>query len=373
MNGAAWGGSEELWYRTAIYAAKKGIRIGCVVYDWKAKENKVLELISAGCIIYRLPNKGRSKNTFIDKLFFESINKLILWFTVKSLPIEKYESVIINQGGFGEVYRGPWENFYKKLRRYFIIFHNYHEEFFFQKKKSILLKEWITNAEKNFFAAGRIVTVLESQLNFCIPRAEVVINPIGFPSPKDVTPITPLLHGNFCFTMLAALDVHRKAQDNLIIALSSEKWKNRNWILNIYGEGKDKNKLQHLIKSKGMVNKIFLNGYADDVRGILKSSHLVFQITHMDAMPVSVVEAMAMSRPLIVSNIGDMPQWVEENLNGWVSKTSPEEINKTLEIAWQKRAQWEEMGKASFKIFKEKYPGSPEEYFLKQLNKIELK
>jgi glycosyltransferase involved in cell wall biosynthesis len=89
----------------------------------------------------------------------------------------------------------------------------------------------------------------------------------------------------------------------------------------------------------------------------------------MDAMPISVVEAMAMSRPLVVSNIGDMPLWVHENENGWVSKdASVEEINKALEKAWNKRNDWNKMGENSFSVFKERFPQSAEQYFLDQLN-----
>jgi glycosyltransferase involved in cell wall biosynthesis len=168
--------------------------------------------------------------------------------------------------------------------------------------------------------------------------------------------------------MLAALDVERKAQDNLIKALAGPQWKERDWQLHLYGEGKDKALLQSLIQQYKLEDKIFLKGHITDVQGSLQKAHLALQITHVDAMPLSVVEAMAMSRPVVVSPIGDMPEWIEENVNGWISKNAGvEAITSVLETAWRNRYRWEEMGEASFDLFKESYPPQPEVYFLQQL------
>jgi glycosyltransferase involved in cell wall biosynthesis len=79
---------------------------------------------------------------------------------------------------------------------------------------------------------------------------------------------------------------------------------------------------------------------------------------------------MSMAKPLAVSDVGDMPKWVQEDVNGWIGKdASVETISQTLEKAWQNRARWAEMGRASFKLFQEKFPPSPELYFLEQIGK----
>jgi glycosyltransferase involved in cell wall biosynthesis len=79
------------------------------------------------------------------------------------------------------------------------------------------------------------------------------------------------------------------------------------------------------------------------------------------------MDSLAMARPLVVSNVGDMPFWVKENSNGWVAESvSSETINQTLEQAWDKRTNWAEMGKQSFAIFKQNFPINPVNHFLKQ-------
>jgi glycosyltransferase involved in cell wall biosynthesis len=165
--------------------------------------------------------------------------------------------------------------------------------------------------------------------------------------------------------VLAQLDMKRKAQDILIKALSSGKWKARNWQLDIYGNGNDAGILTKMIEASGLTEKIFLKGYSNDVPGILGWSHVLLQLTHIDAMPISVIEALAMSRAVTASDVGDMPLWIENNVNGWIAnEVSAEVIDAVLEKAWQNRHNLEAMGKESFNIFTKKYPVDPVNYFL---------
>ncbi len=367
MNGAAWGGSEELWYRSALYAAEKGSKISCAVYYWPEKEDKILQLTKAGCQIFLIPNKGRSKKNLGQKIQYKFTKTKIKKY-LHALPINEYDMVVINQGGF-EIYTSSLKDFHLKLSKYALLFHNYDVNEILNLAKIKRLQNWMKGAAINLFAAKRIQDVLEEKVNMIIPNAELLLNPITFKRPVETMKYPSLQNGQYIFVMLAALDVDRKAQDNLIKALSSFKWKERNWVLHLYGEGEDKDFLQSLIEAKNLSEKIFLKGYTQNVETVLANAHLVLQITHRDAMPLTVVEAMAMSRALVVSDIGDMPQWVKNNVNGWVSSNATQqEIDTVLEIAWNNKEQWKEMGEKSFEIFWRKFPTSPEKYFLQQLS-----
>ena len=92
----------------------------------------------------------------------------------------------------------------------------------------------------------------------------------------------------------------------------------------------------------------------------MRQSHLVLQVTHIDAMPITVMDSLAMARPVVVSNVGDMPSWIKTNVNGWVvSQVTPAAINQTLEQAWEQRHNWAAMGKESFSIFQRNFPVNP--------------
>ena len=369
MAGSPWGGSEELWYKTAVYAASKGWKVGCAVYHWPGKEIKMQPLKNGGAIIYYLPNKGRSKKNLIERIQ-NKISKTKTKLLIRSLPIDEFDVVVINQGAF-EMTTATWQNFYKRLDRYIVLYHNYKEREVFKGKKKLVVQNWIKQSRLNLFASRRIIEVLENSSRIKVSNAGILLNPISFPLPSQLTAYPDLQNGNYCFVVLAALEVWRKAQDNLVNALSSEKWKQRNWILNFYGEGKDKQKLRELITKNGMQRKIFLNGNTDDVQSVLQKAHLVLQLTHIDAMPLSVVEAMAMGRPVAVSKIGDMPYWVTENENGWISdNASVEQIDFALEKAWQHKDNWHVMGENAFKTFKEKFPLSAVENLLEKIESV---
>jgi glycosyltransferase involved in cell wall biosynthesis len=367
MNGSSWGGSEELWYRTALLLAHRGANVACAVYDWQEKEERLQALQAAGCSVYRLPNKKTIAARSLKKIYRKLKTKAQLKAAINALPVEAYDIVIVNQGGY-EVYTSPWKNVYQRLKNYVLLFHNYNEHQAFSKTQKKALQNWVSNAAMNFFAAQRIIGVLEEKLSIAFSRAAVLINPITFDPPAGAIADPPLQNGNYTLGMFAALDTSRKAQDTLIAVLAAPKWKERNWQLHLYGEGGDRHTLQALINEKGLQEKVFLLGHTADVAGALRQVHLVLQITNIDAMPLSVVEAMAMSRPLVVSRTGDMPQWVANGQNGWVCDPTPADIDATLEKAWQAKDRWEVMGRRSFFLFKQKFPRSPEERFLQQLN-----
>ncbi|HEX2684116.1 MAG TPA: glycosyltransferase, partial [Ferruginibacter sp.] len=181
--------------------------------------------------------------------------------------------------------------------------------------------------------------------------------------PDEYPPPYPAFANNNCtWIMLAELDTARKAQDVLIKALSSAKWKSRNWELHIYGKGKDKNMLEDLVRSSGLENKIFLQGFTSNIKQTLQECHLLLQCTRIDAMPLSVVEAMAMARPCVVSDVGDMPVWIEDNVNGFVcNDVTINGVDETLECCWQQKENWAAMGKKAFDSFIKKYPQPYEE------------
>src|SRR5690606_18588758 len=114
-----------------------------------------------------------------------------------------------------------------------------------------------------------------------------------------------------------------------------------------------------------------LEGHTDNVQSVLANAHLLLQITHQDAMPLSVMEAMSVARPIMVSKIGDMPYWVKEDENGWiVNQASISLIRNKLEWAWQKRDSWEAMGRISYEMIQENFPASPEKILLNQMESV---
>ena len=356
MNSAAWGGSEEIWYKSALHLAGKNQHVGVCCFNWEGKKERLQQLQNAGCKLYLLPGKSETKTLW---------GKYKLNRTLHSIPFSDYKKAIVNQGGWKDVAHGPFKKLYQKLPPYVLLFHNYDTLEKLQGSKKKTLHNWVENAEKNIGDAGRIFSVIKNTCNLGIPRTYVLFNPVTIQLPGCQTPFTSPAENRLELTVLAELDVKRKAQDILIQAFAAEKWKHRNFRLNIYGTGQDKQILEKLVADTGLTSKVFLHGFTKEVKEVLTNSHVLLQLTHIDAMPISVTEALAMSRTVVASDVGDMPLWINEGVNGWIAqKVCIEEIDRVLEKAWQQRNKLEEMGRESYKIFKQKYPEHPVEYFL---------
>ncbi len=350
MNGGAWGGSEELWFRTALWMSRHGYKVGVGCYAWPEKQARIDELKSAGCNIFLLPNKkGLLKKWALKK-------------ALNSIPLQEYGLTVINQGGWEEILHAPFAALYKKLPAYVILNHNYNEKAVLSHGKQKQLKQWISGARMNFGATQKIFEVIERKFNIPVEKKATLVNPITFAA-GDVPAAYPAIANDCCtWIMLAELDTKRKAQDILIAALASPKWKARNWQLHLYGRGKDKERLEKTITEHGLEKKVFLKGFTTSIKQTLLDCNLLLQCTLIDAMPLSVVEAMAMGRPCVVSKVGDMPVWVEDGVNGFVCPSvTAGGIDEVMERCWQQRNNWATMGKNAFETFIKKYPQPYEE------------
>jgi glycosyltransferase involved in cell wall biosynthesis len=359
MNGSHWGGSEELWFQAALATARLGFPTAVCCFDGEGKSRRMTQLEEAGCKLFLLPSKEEVKNQPL-------LGKIKLNKAVAEVPFEEYDKVIVSQGGWKDVAHGPFKKLYRRLNEYVLIYHNYNVNEKFSLRKFLLLQKWADKATKNLGDTPKIFRALEEAYSLTIPRQEKLFNPLTFEAPATATPY-PHVNGKYNLSVFAALDTERKAQDMLIRALAHGDWRNRNIELHLYGEGKDKESLQKLINDLQLQSIVVLKGNAPDYREAIRQSHIVLQITHIDAMPITVMDTLAMARPVIVSNVGDMPSWIREEENGWiVEQVTPEAIAGTLEKAWQQRNNWDKMGMSSFSIYQQNFPADPVDYFLKQ-------
>jgi len=361
MNSDPWGGSEEQWFSFAQSLIQQGFQVSVACHYWEGKIERLQPLKDAGATFYFLRGRTETKNLYGKWVLKKQLNKI---------PFNTFQWVFVNQGGWKDIAHRPFNQLYKKLTSFIISFHNYNESSKLSLRKKRIMQAWVSKAVYNISDAKKVFEVLENQYHLDIPAQIVYPNPISFQIPAQAPPLPPVQNGNFQWCMLAALYTDRKAQDILIQTLSSPKWKERNWQLNLYGAGKDAAMLQELILQNHLDEKIFLKGHTNNVQATLALHHLVLQCTRIDAMPISISEALAMARPCVVTNVGDMPLWVQNGINGFVcASATPEAIDIGLEECWQKRNEWEEMGKRSFAIFKEKYPQPYSKSFMEFVNR----
>ena len=77
-------------------------------------------------------------------------------------------------------------------------------------------------------------------------------------------------------------------------------------------------------------------------------------------MPLAVVEAMICGRPALVTDVGGHSEWITDGVEGFVAPAaSVASLEKTMEICWQQKHNWEQMGLAAHKKALQLYDPNP--------------
>lgn len=86
----------------------------------------------------------------------------------------------------------------------------------------------------------------------------------------------------------------------------------------IAGDGVYKKELQAEIEKEDLGNKVFLLGYRNDIDGILKESDIFVICTKHETLCNSLLEASNHSLPLVASNVGGIPEIIDNGKNGFL-------------------------------------------------------
>ena len=84
----------------------------------------------------------------------------------------------------------------------------------------------------------------------------------------------------------------------------------------IAGEGPERNKLTALANDLGVGDAIEFRGFCPDTAKFLSTCTVVAHPSRMDGMPLAILEAMASGRPIVASEVGDIPKLFNHGESG---------------------------------------------------------
>jgi glycosyltransferase involved in cell wall biosynthesis len=96
----------------------------------------------------------------------------------------------------------------------------------------------------------------------------------------------------------------------LVLAAHPEAW------LLIVGEGSERNSLEGQAASLGIADHIVFTGRREDVPAVTAALDVAVLPSYREAQGLSVLEAMALSRPVVASNVGGIPEMIEDGVSG---------------------------------------------------------
>jgi len=204
-----------------------------------------------------------------------------------------------------------------------------------------------------------------------LQNAEIHYNPIDID--RDDYVEYPNIEDNYYIAFPARLLTIHKGQDLLLEVLSQSKWQKRNLVVNFYGVGPDEQKLKQIVKEKNIKNVNFL-GHIESMREIWEKNHAFILTSHMEGLPIVLLSAMFAGRVPIVTNVGGNSEVIIDRENGFVSSdVSIESIDETLERAWNRKSEWEDLGKKGKEYINKLYPVNPLKAVLEKINLIASK
>lgn len=360
MFGAPWAGSESLWARTALAALDEGHDVAIVSKRWDDLPPAILELQDRGATLFlRGANLHRRTSRIYERLV-HPLPAIARW---------RPDAVCISLGNFADAMtRHDIHRFVAKIRAPYVIVIQQHYE-----------NNWVVPDEYNrqrmvrFFTSARHVVFVSErnrwavthQLAVDMPNACVVQNPISATAYESIAWPGP---GVARFACVARLDASDKGQDLLFAALADERWRSRDWVLRLYGEGRHRGYLEKLAKYYGVDNRVEFRGHVTDVRGIWSDNHLLLLPSRSEGTPIALVEAMIWGRPAVVTDVGGNAEWISEPRNGFVAEAaSLRSYAAALERAWDARDRWQTMGANAHDDALALYDPSPESTLLRLL------
>lgn len=101
----------------------------------------------------------------------------------------------------------------------------------------------------------------------------------------------------------------------------------------VIGDGEERKNLETLIKKLNLENKVFLVGFLDKANEYLKAFDIFTLTSIKEGLPYTILEAGLASLPIVASDVGGIPDIIENGINGiLVQKTNSKQITKTIEF-----------------------------------------
>lgn len=122
------------------------------------------------------------------------------------------------------------------------------------------------------------------------------------------------------FLLISVGELNKNKNHELAIKALSQMKCDKNVFYIIVGEGPLKEHLTGLIASLGMETKVRFLGFRTDVIELLKASDCFVFPSLREGLPVSLMEAMASSLPVVCSNIRGNTDLVDDEVNGYLFK-----------------------------------------------------
>lgn len=341
MTTAPWGGSEALWAEAVHRTLDAGHEVFVSVYDWPVTPPAVTDLIKRGAHVDCRKLSRRWRRSGILMRLFNPF---------RALREFRPDAVLVSQGGTYDISRGKE---FKQLRRALLVSDRWPFALLCHCEQDPPRRARSRERARQAFNAARIVGMLsqslraksERQLEIAIPQTRLFQNPLNIASPQPL----PWPQGEQVRFAFVGRIEPIKGLDLALTVLSSPDWRERDWLLDIYGTGDLKAELETHVSNLGLAGRIRFPGFTTDINEVWREHHALLLPSRAEGVPNSMLEAMLCGRPVLVTDVGGIAGWVHEGETGYLmAQPTASALAQAMERLWRDRGRLESIGRAAF-------------------------
>ncbi len=124
----------------------------------------------------------------------------------------------------------------------------------------------------------------------------------------------------------------------------------------LVGDGPDRQRLEKLADELGLREKFLFLGFQEHVQAFLRSFDIFVLPSVHEGFGLTILEAMAMQKPVVATAVGGIPEVVANGESGiLVTPQNPQGLAEAILTLLQERSKATEMGKKGRKIVEERF------------------
>ncbi|HMN45318.1 MAG TPA: glycosyltransferase family 4 protein [Povalibacter sp.] len=336
MAGSPWAASEALWAETAHRALAAGHRVFVSTYFWPQQPQALAELARDGALLDSRPSTRWVRRSAIA-------SRLARTFT--ALETFKPDVICLSQGGTYDVARsGSTAVLRRTLKHlsapYVVLCHC---------EQPAPPARIVSHARAVFeqaaivgFVGKRALDIAELHLGISLPKARIFHNPVNLdritrlPWPQQSSPLR--------LAFVGRLEPVKNLQA-LLIALTQDRWVQRDWTLTVFGSGSLRSELESFAANSSLASRCTFAGYATDISSVWANHHALILPSRFEGVPLALIEALLCGRPAIATNTGGIAEWIQSGETGFLIRDAGgPAIADALERLWERRGDLETMG-----------------------------
>ena len=318
------GGSEQLWLEAAHTALVQGHQLWIAAYDSAPGPGRLAALIDGGAGYHPLP--------------FSDQEPTDAW---SSLAAFRPDRILVNNARGFECMRLSRlvDLFCGGLAPYLLINHG---EGLPPADQYEATRRVYRTAAGVGFCSDQNRRQAEQALGVEFSNAFTLRNPVNLRT-REYLPPPPQTEA---IRLACVSRLHlAKGHATLLAALARPEHAHHPWTLSLVGEGEHRSEMEQIIQENGLGHRVFFTGSTHDMVELWRQHHAFVLASPSEGVPLSMVEAMICGRPVVVTDVGGISEWVRDGVDGYIAPdATADAFSQTLARAFRDRMDWTAMG-----------------------------